>query len=353
MGLIYLQLDDERFGYKCPSCVIPFRGYQELLQHFNHGEYHSFKAGLWRLKYPKYTNGPIYCFRCDKVISNLIHHFAFTEKHNVCWACEVDYSTAEILAEHIRGRDKASGDQHLENYLKYNRDNCYHCKVCYMIFPSLSTRRQHECQNLVHGDRKILKYASSVCYDPSLLDVKERSGWMYCHRCSAVVSTKGPSADTLEIWKNHKELSSNHNVCHTCRLDFPTHKSLEKHIDNFHTEDFVCPEKGCRRIYKSLEALQNHCADKTIFLYPWGEHVDFQCDYCREILGSLEAWKDHMKDDLAHISILGDYELDPLILSKEQSEGSRAKGDVGNKDTIKANNVGGVKAEKGRKGKRT
>lgn len=322
MSSEYLQLDEE-FGYKCPICVIPFRTHENLTQHFGHDEHHSFKAGLWKLKYPKHADVPIYCFRCDKVISNLIHHFAFTERHHVCWACEMDYSTPEVLAEHIRGRDKVADDQHLENYLKYNRDNCHHCKVCYMIFPSLSTRRQHECQNPIHGDRKILKYASSVCYDPSLLDVKGRSGWMYCHRCNTVVSTKGPSDDTLDVWKSHKELSPNHNTCHTCRLDFSTHKALDKHIDDCHKEDYACSAKDCRRIYKSLEALQNHCADKTILAYPWSEHVDFQCDCCREILGSLEAWKDHMNSDLFHISILADYDLNP-ITSGQQNESSEA-----------------------------
>lgn len=145
---------------------------------------------------------------------------------------------------------------------------------------------------------------------------------MYCHRCNAVVSTKGPSDDTLDIWKAHKDLSPDHNACHTCRLDFSTNKALDKHIDSYHNEDYACPTKDCRRIYKSLEALNNHCADKTILVYPWGEHVDFQCDYCREILGSFEAWKNHMSSDPFHVSVLADYELDPVSLKQKQSEES-------------------------------
>lgn len=312
----------EEYGYHCPTCLIQFRTHQDLIQHFNHDEHHSFKAGLWKLRHPGNTGAPIYCFRCSKVVKNLLHHWGFTEKHHVCWACGVDYSTAETLAEHVRGRDRKSGDEHLENFLRYNRDQCYHCKVCYMIFPTLSTRRRHESEDPIHGDRKILKYASSVCYDPSLLTASDRSGWMYCHRCKTVVSERGPSHDTLEIWQSHKDLSPNHNTCVDCRLDFLRSSGLDKHIEACHIHEFACPRENCRKIFKSLENLQNHCIDKTNLTYPWGEHVDFQCDHCREILGSLDAWKKHMRSDSFHLAILEDYELNPLPSRNKQDGGA-------------------------------
>jgi hypothetical protein len=295
------------YEFKCPNCVYQFRTHEDLIHHFSHDEYHAFNAGLWKLKHPNYTETPIFCFRCSKVVKNLLHHWGFTAKHHVCWACGLDYSTAEDLAEHVRGRG-VSGRSHLGNYLRFNLEHCYNCKVCYMIFPSLSTRRRHESEDLIHCDRKILKYASSVCYDPSLLTVTDRSGWMYCHRCKVVLSEKGPSHDTLVIWKNHKDTSTNHNYCLDCRLDFPKDKALELHISKFHPLDFACPRANCRRVYKTLEKMQTHCAEKTGLVYPWDEHVDFQCDCCQKILGTLDAWQEHMKSDAFHLHILQGYD---------------------------------------------
>lgn len=183
--------------------------------------------------------------------------------------------------------------------------NLHRCHWCRMGFPSAIGRHSHEMADLIHWENMVRGYR----YEGLVL--------IQCKRCVEFVF--------INRWSDHERLSSGHNCCHVCKLDFPDIEVLERHIRRFKSDgrhDWVCQKKGCRTVCCSENGLRDHC-------FAWAEnegnlcdeHANFQCGYCKKILGNLAHWQKHMKT--AHLDRIQEYELRDEKRNKEDS-GERA-----------------------------
>lgn len=274
--------------FECRDCGLIFLTDNEQAIHYRFNTEHAFnvikRASVQTPGWREFN--AMYCGRCNlPIVDDLWEHYETNDQHNVCWICKADFYAAEDFIEHRRA-SLPGFDQHKETFKiwKATMHDQEYCDWCFMGFSSIDARKHHERTDLIHCDQEISNLT------PDLLDK------IRCSRCDIDIIINSDIQSTPEAWETHKTISTNHNVCSICSLDFCSAEDLIYHIrKNIKDEKhklYRCPKRTCLGAFTSFGELRDHCNSMAVYDHT-GDHMFWGCSHCEMTFINFQSWYDH------------------------------------------------------------
>ncbi|KAG9021883.1 hypothetical protein FRB95_001210 [Tulasnella sp. JGI-2019a] len=250
---------------------------------------------------------PNHCTPCKKNFESprgLIDHKIASKHHFYCVRCNLDFNTANELAQHLEKSLPVLGNtdapfcapcfkrfkdfEHLREHLTTTKRHEASCKECILDFHDASALQKH--QDMIHA---VVPPVEETPVPNVINQETDTAG-------------AGPSTTRCTLCKknfetprgliHHKTLSKYHFFCARCNLDFATETELAQHLEKplpvrGDTDALFCVP--CSKRFKDLEHLRKHLATT--------KRHEASCEECVVDFHDVNALQKHQ--DAAHAAI--------------------------------------------------
>ncbi|KAK9779239.1 putative C2H2-type domain-containing protein [Seiridium cardinale] len=232
-----------RRAYPCPDCDSVFESSSDLSNHKN-TNHQVCPICSRKLSSAALESHLIltehYCKVCNKkypTLGEFQEHRKTSSNHFWCSACDDDYQTAADFKVHCEG---------LSDH--------FYCLQCSVALVSKSAKIDHFVKSSEHHycQKCDADFATQAHLDQHLNSAQDGQGKLihhYCKLCSM-------EFDNVVALHSHKEMSSGHNWCSSCKLDFLFASSLQLHFKATAKEHHFCV--FCSKKFQSSDELELH-----------------------------------------------------------------------------------------------